>query len=253
MPPAEVLIQIGYAAAVSAAALLFAWPWRERGSAAPVAIGVGTVAGLVALRGFPALWPLDATELLFHFALLGTAIGVVEASPRVSTAIRGGLGGLAVAASAWALLRTVDPAWRIALVAVGFLVAWSALRWRAGRVEGYGVPLVLMIVAGAGAKALEYGSSGLLAQTALALAAATVPLVAYAVLQPRLPLARGCVTAFTLVALPLWTCGARLANLPLESAALLAVAPLAAQRRAWVGALVAAATAGFAVYLAYAA
>lgn len=115
------------------------------------------------------------------------------------------------------------------------------------------MPLVLMIVAGAGAKALEYGRSAVLAQTAGALAAATAPLVLSSVFRPRLAFARGAVTAFTLVALPLWTCGARFAKLPLESAALLAVAPLAAQRRGWLGALVAAAAAGFAVCLSYAA
>jgi hypothetical protein len=251
LPPTGILIQIGYAAAVSAAALLVTWPWRERGSSAPVALGLGVAACSVVWRGFPEPWPVDVTERLLHVALLGAALGSAEA--RIPSPLRWA-GRVAVAAGvAWALLLPADPLWKLAAVAGAFLVAWSALEWRASRVEGYGVPAALVVVAGAGAQALLYGHSALLAQLAGALAAAAAPLFLYAFLRPRLSLARGGVTAFTLVALPLWLCGWRLADLPLESAALLAVAPLAAQRRGWLGALVALAAAGFAVYLSYAA
>jgi hypothetical protein len=118
-------------------------------------------------------------------------------------------------------------------------------------VEGYGGPLVLVVVAGAGALALEFGSSGRLGQVSGALAAAAGPLVAYALLRPRMTLARGGATAHMLVALPLWICGWRLARLPLDSAALLAVAPVAAQRRGWLGAIAALAAGALAAYLSW--
>jgi hypothetical protein len=160
---------------------------------------------------------------------------------------------LLAAGAAWALLLPADPAWRIAAVAGAFLVAWSALAWRAARVEGPGVPLALVVVALAGGQALVFARSAFLGQMAGALAAAALPLVACGFLRPRQMFARGGVTAFAFVAMPLWICGWRLAELPLESAALLAVAPVAAQRRWWAGALLAAAAAGFAVWLAHAA
>ncbi len=249
MPPIDILIQIGYAAAVSAAVLLVTWPWRERGFSVPVALGLGVATCHVVWRGLPALWPVDVTERLFHLAILGALLGAVEASVQVPAPARWAGRAVVAVACAWALMLPADPAWRIALVAGGFFVAWSALEWRAARVEGFGVPAVLVVVAGAGALALAFGHSAFLAQLAGALVAAAGALLAYAFLRPRFSLARGGVTAFTLLALPLWVCGWRLADLPLESAALLAVAPLAAQRRWWVGALVALAAAGFAVYL----
>jgi hypothetical protein len=245
VPPIEILIEIGYAAAVGAAVLLVTWPWRERGGPVPVALGLGVATCHAVWRGFPAPWPADATELLFHFALLGAAFGAF--GPRLPAPARWASRAVIAGAFAWALFRTVDPPWRIALVACGFLATWSAVEWRATRVEGPGVPAALVVTAGAGALALERGNSAVLAQTAAALAAATG---AWALLRPR---ARDGVAAFTLVALPLWACGARFADLPLESAALLAAAPLAAQRRWWLGALAALAAAGFAAYLSHAA
>jgi hypothetical protein len=103
-------------------------------------------------------------------------------------------------------------------------------------------------VPAAGAQALAFGNSALLAQLAAALSAAAGALL---LLRPRLSLARGGVTAYTHVALPLWLCGWRLADLPLESAALLAIAPIALQRRGWLGALAALVAAAFAAYLSY--
>lgn len=251
LPPTDILFQIGYAAAVSAAALFVPWPWRERGWPAPVALGLGVATCSVVWRGLPAPWPVDVTERLLHIALLGAALGSVEA--RSPAPLRWAGRAVVCAGAAWALLLPPDPLWKLAAVAGAFFVAWSALEWRASRIEGYGVPAVLVAVAGAGAQALGFGHSALLAQLAGALAAASGPLVAYGLVRPKLSLARGGVTAFTLVALPLWLCGWRLADLPLESAALLAVAPLAAQRRGWLGATVALAAAGFAAYLSYAA
>jgi hypothetical protein len=251
LPPFEVLVQIGYAAAVSAAALLVTWPWRERGWPVPVALGLGVAASHAAAVGFPELWPVARADRLFHFAVLGGALGAVEAAVRVRAVVRWLVRAGACAACAWALLLPADPPWKLAAVAGAAFVSWSALEWRAARVEGYGGPLVLVAVAGAGAQALALGRSAFVGQLAGALSAAAVPLVLYALLRPRLTLARGGVTAFMLVALPLWICGWRLAKLPLESAALLSAAPLAAQRRGWVGALAAGAAAAFAAYLSW--
>ncbi len=253
LPPIEILVQIGYAAAVSAAVLVATWPWRERGWPLPVALGLAVATCYVAAKGFPAPWPEDRSERLFHLALLGAALGAAEALARIPTPVRWAARLAAALGIAWALLLPADPLSRIALVAAGLFVAWSALEWRAARVEGRGVPAALFVVAGFGAQALVWGHSAFLAQMAAAVAAASAPLLLCGFLRPRLTLARGGVTAFTLAALPLWVCGWRLADLPLESAALLAVAPLAAQRRPWLGALVAGAAAGFAAYLSFAA
>ena len=113
--------------------------------------------------------------------------------------------------------------------------------------------LALLLVLSAGAQALAFGRSGFLGQMGGALGAAAAPLVVVALLRPRLTLVQGGVTAFVLAAFPLWICGWILAKLPIESAAILAAAPLAAQRRWWLGALVATAAGAFATYLAYAA
>jgi hypothetical protein len=251
LPPFEVLVQIGYAAAVSAAALLVTWPSREHGWPVPVALGLGVATSHAAAVGFPALWPVARADRLFHFALLGAALGAVEAAVQVPVVVRWLVRAGACAGCAWALLPPADPLWKLALVGAAAFVAWSALEWRASRVEGYGGPLVLVVVAGAGAQALAFGKSAFVGQLAGALSAAAGALVFYALLRPRLSLARGGVTAFMLVALPLWICGWRLAKLPLESAALLSVAPVAAQRRGWLGALVACAAAAFAAYLSW--
>lgn len=254
LPPVQILVQIGYAAAVSAAVLLFTWPWRERGWPVPVALGLGVATCHVAWFGFPALWPIDRSERIVHFALLGMVLGAIEASSRrVPAPVRWISRALVAAGCAGMLMLPRDPAWKVALVGVGFLAAWSALEWRAARVEGLGTPAALVVVATAGAQAVAWGLAPNLAQSAGALAAAAGPLALYALLRPRLSLARGGVTAFTLAALPLWLCGWRLGKLPLASAALLAVAPIAAQRRWWLGALVAAAAAAFAAYLSHAA
>lgn len=254
LPPIDILVPIGYAAAASAAVLFVAWPWREGGSSVPVALGLGVATWHVVESGIPEkLWPVDRTERLFHLALMGALFGSIEAASRVPAPVRWaarlGLSG----ACAYALLLPADPQWTVAAVAGAFFVAWSALEGRCAGVQGYGGPLALVMVGGLGGLALLYGHSAFLALLAGALAAAAVPLVLYGCLRPRLTLADGGVTAFTFAALPLWVCGWRLADLPLESAALLAVAPLAAQRRGWLGALVAAAAAGFAAYLSHAA
>jgi hypothetical protein len=250
-PPPEVLYQIGYAAAVSAAVLLVTWPWRERGWPVPVALGLGVATCSVAAIGLPDPWPVARADRMLHFALAGAILGTVEAvagMPRIARwATRGGI----CLGSAWTFLLPADSPWKVAAVAAAGFLAWSAFGWRAARAEGYGTPLVAAVVAGAGALALAFGHSGFLAQLAGALAAGAGLLVAYGLLWPGLSFGRGGVTAFALVALPLWLCGWRLADLPLESAALLAVAPVATQRRGWLGALAALLAAGFAVYLAW--
>lgn len=253
LPPIEILVQIGYAAAVSVAVLLVTWPWRERGWPVPVALGLGVATCHVVWLGFPKLLAVDRTARMFHFALLGALLGSIEATVRVPGPARWAARAAIAVGIAWACMLPVDPAWKLALVAGGFLVAWSAFEWRAARVEGISGPAVLVVVAGAGAQVLAFQHAAALAQMAGALAAAAGPLLVYAFLRPRLSLSRGGVTAFTLIALPLWACGWRLDRLPLGCAALLAVAPIAVQRRWWLGALVAAAAAGFAIYLSYAA
>lgn len=253
MPPTGILVEIASATAVSAAVLLVTWPWRERGWPVPVALGLGFAASHAAARGFPGLRPVDTTDYRFHFALLGALLGTVEATVRIPLAARWAGRAIVAAGCAWLLFHRVDSALRIATVAAGFLAAWSALEWRAARVEGAGMPAALVVTASLGSFALLEARTASGAQLAGALAAATGPLILYALLRPRLVLARGGVAAFSLVALPLWLVAARFDKLPLESAALLAVAPLAAQRRRWLGALVALATAAFAVYLAHAA
>jgi hypothetical protein len=206
----------------------------------------------VAAVGLPALWPPARADRLFHLAALGGALGVVEAAVRIPTAVRWLARAAACAGCAWALLLPADPLWRVAAVAGAAFVAWSALEWRAAQAGGYGGPAALVAVAAAGAQALVFAGSARLGQHAGAVAAAAAPLVVYAVLRPRTTLARGGVTAFALAALPLWICGWRLAKLPLESAALLAAAPLAASaRRGWLGALLALAAAAFAALVSW--
>jgi hypothetical protein len=252
LPPVEVLVQIGYAAAAAAAVLLVTWPWRERGWPVPVALGAGALTCHVASVGFPAPWPAARADRLFHLAALGVALGAVEARVRVPAVVRWLARAAACAGCAWALLLPADPPLRVALVAGAGFVAWSAFEWRAARVEGYGGPAALVVVAAAGAQALAFANSGRLGQQAGALAAAAAALLLYALLlRPRLTLARGGVTAFMLVALPLWICGWRLARLPVESAALLTAAPIAAQPRGWLGAIAALVPAALAAYLSW--
>ncbi|MHC4576133.1 MAG: hypothetical protein ACYTFD_05925 [Planctomycetota bacterium] len=260
--PREVLLEILPAAAVSGVVLVVTWRWRARAWPVALAVGAGYATSHALARGLPALLPADATQLLFHFALAGALLGLVEASGRLPAAgtwiVRALLAGLVP----WLLLRSLTrhtwettgeaAAW-LGGLGLGLLCLWSLLEWRAPRLTGFPQPLVLLIVAGGGALALQFARSGLLGQMSGALAAALGPVVLLGMLTPGLSLRRGAVPVLVLVTAALWMSGHFFAELPAASALLLAATPLVAVRRGWVSALLAVVPVAVAVYLAHAA
>jgi len=261
VPPVEVLLEILPAAAVSGGVLLAAWlfKWRTRAWPAAVALGAGYATSHALIRGAPEALPADATQLLFHFALAGALLGVVEA--KLPVAARWGARAVLAAVVPWLLLRglaehtwesTLEAALWYAGLGFGLFAVWSVLEWRAGKLVGPAQPLVFCLVAGGGALALAEGRSGMLGQMAGALAAALGPLVLLALLEPRRS-ARGAIPVFVLLLAALAMSGHFFAELPAASALLLLVAPLAAVRRSWLGAAVALVLVAVAVYLSHAA
>jgi len=261
VPPVEVLLEILPAAAVSGGVLLAAWlfKWRTRAWPAAVAVGAGYATSHALIRGAPEALPADATQLLFHFALAGALVGVVE--DRLPVAARWGARAVLAGIVPWLLLRglaehtwesTTEAALWYAGLGLGLFLVWSVLEWRARRLEGVAQPLVFCLVAGGGAVALAAGRSGVLGQMSGALAAALGPLVLLALLMPKRT-ARGAIPVFVLLLAALAMSGHFFAELPAPSALLVFVAPLAAVRRHWLGAAVALVLVGAAIYLSHAA
>jgi hypothetical protein len=262
VPPVEVLLEILPAAAVSGGVLLAAWllpRWRNRAWPAAVAVGAGYATSHALIRGAPEALPADATQLLFHFALAGALLGAVEG--KLPVAARWGARAVLAAVVPWLLLRGLEEhTWESTTEAVswytglglGLFLLWSVLEWRARHLEGPSQPLVFCLVAGGGALALAAGRSGVLGQLSGVLAATLGPLVLLAFLVPKRT-ARGAIPVFVLLLAALAMSGHFFAELPAASALLLLIAPLAAVRRPWLGAAVAAVLVGAAIYLSYAA
>jgi hypothetical protein len=263
VPPKEVLFEILPAAAVSAGVLLAAWflpRWRTRAWPAALAVGAGYATSHAFIRGAPEALPADATQLLFHFAIAGALLGIAEGL-ELPVAARWGARAVLSAAVPWLLLRGLEEhTWESTKEAMlwyaglgfGLFSVWAVLEWRARQVQGGPQPLVFCLVAGGGAVALAAGRSGVLGQMAGALAAALGPLVLLAFLEPKRS-ARGAIPVFVLVLAALAMSGHFFAELPASSALLLLIAPLAAVRRWWLGATVALALVGAAIYLSHAA
>ena len=246
--PLGLLLEILAAGGVSAAVCLLAWPWWRRGWAAALAVGGGCATSYLLARGLPALAPVDATELLFGFALAGAGLGLLEVSgwfPRGVPVWR----AVACLSVAWLLLRGLPAeTWQPAVCALALFLVWSLLGWRAERLEGASLPLVLLITAAGSAVALEQARSGFLGQMAGAVAAACGPLLLLALIDPAVKM-RGAIAPAALFLGALLICGHFFAELDARSALLLAAAPLCAVRRWWLGALLAALLAGAAIYL----
>jgi len=262
VPPVEVLFEILPAAAVSAGVLLAAWflpRWRTRAWPAALAVGAGYATSHAFIRGAPEALPADATQLLFHFAIAGALLGIVEGL-ELPVAARWGARAVLSAAVPWLLLRgleehtwesTTEAALWYAGLGLGLFSVWAVLEWRARQVQGVPQPLVFCLVAGGGAVALAAGRSGVLGQMAGALAAALGPLVLFAFLVKSRR--TGAIPVFVLVLAALAMSGYFFAELPASSALLLLIAPLAAVRRWWLGAAVALVLVGAAIYLSHAA
>jgi hypothetical protein len=261
VPPIEVLLEILPAAGVSAGVLLVAWLLKRgtRAWPAAVAVGAGYATSHAFIRGAPEALPADATQLLFHFAVAAALLGVV--GDKLPVAARWAARAVLSAAIPWLLLRgleehtwesTTEAVFWYAGLGLGLFLVWSLLEWRARQVQGVPQPLVFCLVAGGAAVALAAGRSGVLGQMSGALAAALGPLVLLALLVPERT-ARGAIPVFVLLLAALVICGRFFAELPAASALLLCLAPLAAVRRWWPGALVALVLVGAAIYLSYAA
>jgi hypothetical protein len=262
VPPVEVLLEILPAAGVSAGVLLVAWllpRWRTKAWPAAIAVGAGYATSHALARGAPEALPADSTQLLFHFALAGALLGVVE--DKLPVAARWAARAVLSAAIPWLLLRglaehtwesTTEAVFWYAGLGLGLFLVWSLLEWRTRQVQGVPQPLVFCLVAGGGAAALALGRSGVLGQMGGALSAALGPLVLLALLVPQRT-ARGAIPVFVLLLAALAMSGHFFAELPAASALLLFVAPLAAVRRWWLGTAVALVLVGVAIYLSYAA
>ena len=188
-----------------------------------LAVAPGFLTALLLIKGFPGLWPVTVLGWLFHAALAGAALGLLEgglltglrpASPLWSPWFRLGWGwGLRAVCVLLLILVTLRPKlsrWepgQVALALVGLellgLSLWLGLDQLRAALAGPGpgesgepepgagaVVATLGLIGGSGG-VLVLGGSAVLGQLAGALAAAGAPLLGAALWRPGLPLLRG--------------------------------------------------------------
>jgi hypothetical protein len=202
------------------------------GSFEGLAVGLGYAAGHTIPAGAPALPPLDSTDWLFWLALAAAAVSLGAAFlpvagrwlwiPRVALA----------AAVPHFVLKPLRGSEGLGLLeAIGWpaaILAWcAALDRLAVRRPGVSLPLVMVMVATASAAAFLISHSLILGQHAAELAAALAPVLLFALFSRPASLSGGGILAAGTVLGGLWLAGWAY-DLPAASAALLALAPLAA-------------------------
>ncbi len=228
-----ILISLLVTGAVLAASALAAG--RRVHLLVPVALGAGYAAGHAA-TGWPSFPPADAVDWMAWLSIGGAAAGALGSfgSPwmgRVASAV-------VCAAAPVLVLRPLLSsgseglgAGLVAGLSALFVAGFAGLETLAARAPGASLPLVLWIEAGGTSAALLVSGSLRLAQLAGALAAALVAAAAVSVWRPTLSTARAGSLVIPVLG-GLLLAGRFYSELPTASAALLALAPLAAWRAA---------------------
>jgi len=174
--------------------------------AAPAAIGLGYLAGHVALTGWPPLaWDVELKHGLFYLCLLATLLGLLEARgarpARVGQLILSVLVPVYlldfVRAHRWTTTESV--LWSTGL-ALAILAGAASAEALARRREGVSIPLAWTVVGTGAATALHLSGSTSLGQLMGAWTSVLGACVVLAVLRPRFRLAPGALTILVLLA-----------------------------------------------------
>lgn len=204
--------------------------WRANGWTDSVALAIGYAGGHVVTAGWPAFPPSEATQWLPYFALAAMLLGVLDAFIRPPGSLRAliwilfcaSLLGLLLKPKfqyGWSFLEGV--LWIVGL-ATGMLLLAASLDASVRRDLSISSPLVLAIVACGTGVALMLSGSMLLAQLAMALAAALGAILVVAFFFPKAAESRGLVPVVVALLSSLWLSGCFYADLPFASALLLA-------------------------------
>jgi len=197
--------------------------------ALPLAVGFGVFAALVALVGWPAMPPVQATERIgwFSCAVAFLTIGNRVAAPSARGVVRC-LPPLLGAASVLGVQRLAHPD-AIVLSGLGAAAATFVLRAGVERVardrEGPSGPFVLAATATAVAVALALTGSALLAQLAGAVAAAIGFAAVLTWMRPHRRLSENGASVGAAILGALGFAGVLYGETPVATALLLAVAP----------------------------
>lgn len=246
--PKLLLLGIGLPAGVSAAALLIACrPWQRRPvshdradrrarCAGALAIGLGYLAGHVAIAGWPGLNPAEAMQWLLHLAAVAMWLSIKESLYPGPPWYHWTARALLVGVAAWVLLHpliagnqsmALHEAWIWGITGASMLV-WTTLDRLAERHDGPPVSAMLLLLATGTSGVLMISTSALLSQLAGALAAALGVCCVFAWRYRS----TACSQSAASVALPLlaalWIIGYYYVDVPLLSVALLSLTPILA-------------------------
>ena len=211
--PKQMLLMFGVPAAISLVLMLIAWrPWSSAAAsghwAAPVAIGVGFIAGVIALLGKrPAFPPSEAVDWLLYAAAVVAVLGILETFLPLWAEVRGLHVIVAAGATLFFVLRPIIkntwPAEQsvITLFAMtaGAYLAWFLIERASERDPNLLPPLILTIAAGGLAAYMMLSDSLTLGVRAGVLAATLGPIALIGAWSRKLSLARGAAGAFTVL------------------------------------------------------
>ncbi|HEY3246613.1 MAG TPA: hypothetical protein VGM03_24980 [Phycisphaerae bacterium] len=203
-----------------------------------LALGVGLLAGHIAIYGIPQYPPREPGPRLFYLIAAASVLGLLETAWRAPLAMRWGMRVALTGTTVWLLLRPVMDldstramVWPLALT-VALLGAWWSIDALVARAQGPSLPLALLVTLACAAPTLLLSGSVRFAQLGGALATALVVFAFAAWLWPEMTLT-GATAVFVIAYYGLILCGRFYAYLPTSSSLLLAVAPPAA----WAGEL----------------
>lgn len=227
MDPAQIALWAAAApAAAAVAALLVARALGAAGSmkTAAWAVALGYVAGHAGLEGIPLRVPVESWRWLPAFAVLGAAVATFETRISLAAFFLGPALRVAVALFvAWACVLSRTVLW-IGVVAAGVYLLMGTLELAAKRSDAPPATLVVAVVAGATAVALFFAGTLRVAALAGALTAASGAVCIARRWLPSEP--RGVVFPAALLLAGMLLNGVLLAEMPIPTAVLLALAPL---------------------------
>lgn len=196
----------------------------------PIALGLGYLAGHVAIIGWPQRWPpVEGRDLMPYVVLVGALIGVVTG---LAGPAKWPLRVIGAAVLPWLLLRSYvrytwsagESAMHLLGLTVVLTAVWTLLDRVAASQRGAVVPLGLALTATATAIAVGVSGTALFAQLAGALAAGLGVLVLVA-WHDRQSSSRPIVPLAALALATIWITGHFYAELDAWAAVLLVVAP----------------------------
>ncbi len=207
---------------------------QHRTWAGAVALGVSFCTAYFLLLGIPAFPPTEAAKWIPLIVIATAIFGLVDAVFKLPYALVWFVRIVVSLSFTWQLLNPMvryhwtaaeSSRW-VGWLAVGIVAIWGFLDETAWRVRGAGLPIALALAAGALSLGLLWGSSALLFQIGLILAAATAGAILPGFWRPALSLASGAIPVYIMVYYSLLMSGYFYAELPLYSAAAFALAPL---------------------------